>query len=209
MQVNPPTKPEQAMSRLINALLPYAATMNTPPRKRITWGCGAETNLYIFLDGELSVLRSSDNLVLITVYKPHLFGIAEMIQPLHSHILRVETNSTILRIRASEARTIFRKENLWEDVSVLLSYNSAYMSYRDNQVVQQRTYSIIRNFLLELILLPNETRMRVSVLAYIQERTHLSRSSIFNVLCALKKGGYINLSRGGYLVEIKLLPSGF
>ncbi|MCP6547610.1 helix-turn-helix domain-containing protein, partial [Klebsiella pneumoniae] len=54
-----------------------------------------------------------------------------------------------------------------------------------------------------------ETRLRVSILEYIQDRTHLSRSSILNVLSALKKGGYIAFARGGYLQSITSLPEKF
>lgn len=76
-------------------------------------------------------------------------------------------------------------------------------------MVQQRTYSVIRNHLEEMNLLPQETRLRVSILDYIQERTHLSRSSVLNVVSALKKGGYIDFERGGYLTSINKLPEGF
>ncbi|MDM7027616.1 helix-turn-helix domain-containing protein, partial [Klebsiella michiganensis] len=37
-----------------------------------------------------------------------------------------------------------------------------------------------------------------SILDYIQERTYLSRSSVLNVLSALKSGNYIAFKRGGY-----------
>jgi DNA-binding IscR family transcriptional regulator len=76
-------------------------------------------------------------------------------------------------------------------------------------VLQQRTYSVIRNHLMEMLLMPDETRLRVSILEYIQDRTHLSRSSILNVLSALKKGGYIEFARGGYLQSVNMLPEKF
>ena len=81
--------------------------------------------------------------------------------------------------------------------------------YRDDLVLQQRTYSVIRNHLMEMLLLSEETRLRVSMLEYIQDRTHLSRSSILNVLSALKKGGYIESARGGYLQSITSSPEKF
>ena len=68
---------------------------------------------------------------------------------------------------------------------------------------------MIRNLLLEMMLLTEETRQRVYILEYIQDRTHLSRSSILNVLSALKKGGYIAFARGGYLQSIASLPEKF
>ena len=62
---------------------------------------------------------------------------------------------------------------------------------------------------MEMIRLPEESRLRTSILDYIQERTHLSRSSILNVMFALKNGGYIDIKRGGYLLEVINLPEKF
>ena len=58
-------------------------------------------------------------------------------------------------------------------------------------------------------MLSEETRMRTSILDYIQDRTLLSRSSILNVLSALKRGEYIAFKRGGYLQKMKELPESF
>ncbi|MEG7498775.1 helix-turn-helix domain-containing protein [Enterobacter hormaechei] len=165
--------------------------------------------MYRFLEGELSLLRASDGLVVVTVYEPHLFGIAEMIQPTQGHLLRAERESNILRLDADKAAEWFRAEGVWEDVAALLSYHTAYLIFRDAQVLQQRTYSVIRNHLQEMILLPEETRLRTTILEYIQDRTLLSRSSILNVLSALKQGEYISFKRGGYLLEVRHLPESF
>ncbi|MEO3989631.1 winged helix-turn-helix transcriptional regulator [Pseudocitrobacter cyperus] len=209
MPLVPPVRPEHCIARLTEALLPIAEDMKVMPRKRIMWTHKGREQLYLFLQGELSILRAPDGLLIVTVYEPHLFGIAEMIQPTHGHILRAETESTILRIDAQQAMTLFREQNLWEEAASLLSYHTAYLFYRDALVVQQRTYSVIRNHLQEMILLPEETRMRTSILDYIQERTHLSRSSILNVLSALKSGNYIAFKRGGYLTDVNKLPERF
>ncbi|MBR7336892.1 Crp/Fnr family transcriptional regulator, partial [Klebsiella pneumoniae] len=48
-----------------------------------------------------------------------------------------------------------------------------------------------------------------TILEYIQDRTLLSRSSILNVLSALKQGEYISFKRGGYLLEVRHLPESF
>jgi len=68
---------------------------------------------------------------------------------------------------------------------------------------------VIRSYLQEMVLLPEEARMRTSMLEYIQDRTLLSRSSILNVLSALKQGQYIAFKRGGYLMELGDLPESF
>lgn len=209
MHILPPVRPEKSIERLTAILEPIAEQVKVIPRKRITWAYKGRQQMYLFLDGELSILRAQDGLLLVTVYEPHLFGIAEMIQPTQGHILRAETESTILRVDAEQAADLFREERVWEDVSALLSYHTAYLIYRDAQVVQQRTYSVIRNHLQEMILLPEEARMRTTILDYIQDRTLLSRSSILNVLSALKQGEYISFKRGGYLLTLGNLPESF
>ncbi|MFP5596268.1 helix-turn-helix domain-containing protein [Kluyvera sp. 142486] len=209
MQNLPPIRPEQSIQRLTALLQPIAEKMKVVPRKRMTWTHKNQPQLFLFLEGELSILRASDGLLIVTVYDPHLFGIAEMIQPVRGHLLRAESESTILRVNAQTAMQMFREEGVWEDVASVLSYHTAYLFYRDALVVQQRTYSVIRNHLQEMILLPEETRMKISILDYIQERTHLSRSSVLNVLSALKNGNYIEFKRGGYLMSVSSLPERF
>ncbi|WP_333494638.1 winged helix-turn-helix transcriptional regulator [Kluyvera sp. CHPC 1.251] len=209
MQNLPPIRPEQSIQRLTALLQPIAEKMKVVPRKRMTWTHKNQPQLFLFLEGELSILRASDGLLIVTVYDPHLFGIAEMIQPVRGHLLRAESESTILRVDAQTAMQMFREEGVWEDVASVLSYHTAYLFYRDALVVQQRTYSVIRNHLQEMILLPEETRMKISILDYIQERTHLSRSSVLNVLSALKNGHYIEFKRGGYLMSVSSLPERF
>lgn len=209
MYSQPPERPEAVMTKLISALEPEAEIMNVVPRKKILWDHKGKLQFYLFKSGALSILRDHDKLVMVTVHEPHVFGVAEMFQPLRSHHLRAETESEMLRIDAGKANKIFTEQNLWESVTQVLAYHTAYMSYRDSLVLQQRTYSVIRNHLLDMMLLPEESRARVTILEYIQDRTHLSRSSILNVLSALKKGEYIDFARGGYLQEIKLLPERF
>jgi len=209
MHILPPIRPELSVQRLTALLEPIAEKMKVVPRKRITWTHKNRQQMYLFLGGELSVLRASDGLLIVTVYEPHLFGIAEMIQPVRGHLLRAETESTILRVDAQTAMDTFREHGAWEDVVTLLSYHTAYLFYRDALLVQQKTYAVIRSHLQEMSLLPEDTRMRVSILDYIQQRTHLSRSSVLNVLSALKNGNYINFKRGGYLVELNQLPERF
>ncbi|MCI1898212.1 MAG: helix-turn-helix domain-containing protein [Enterobacter sp.] len=209
MHLLPPVRPEESVQRLTAVLEPIAEKMIVIPRKRMTWTHKGRPQLYLFLQGELSILRASDGLLIVTVYESHLFGIAEMIQPTKGHILRAESESVILRVDAEQATALFREQGLWEDVAALLSYHTAYLFYRDALVVQQRTYSVIRSHLQEMILLPDEARLRISILDYIQDRTLLSRSSVLNVISALKKGQYIDFKRGGYLVAMGELPESF
>jgi hypothetical protein len=209
MHIAPPIRPQQAINRLLDALEPHATPISAVARKKLSWQYKGKQQVYLFREGEMSILRDSDGLLMITVYEGHVFGVAEILQPMRGHVLRAETESVVLRMDAEEAIRIIKEQNLWEDVTSLLAYHTSYLAYRDALVLQQRTYAVIRSHLMEMILLPEEMRMRISILDYIQDRTHLSRSSVLNVLSALKKGKYIQFIRGGYLQHIESLPEKF
>lgn len=205
----PPERPEASIQRLISALMPVSTPVSVVPRKRLAWSYQGKPQFYLFLEGEVSVLRATDGLVMATAYDPLLFGVAEAMQGVHCQTLRVDTQATLRRVDAEQAMNILTEKQLWQDVASSFSYFSSYLFYRDALVVQQRTYSVICNHLQEMIQLPLETRLRVSILEYIQERTHLSRSTVLNIIHALKQGDYISTSRGGYLLELNPLPEEF
>jgi hypothetical protein len=207
MKTPTPQRPGSAISLLIDELMPHAVACNYPPRKIINWKHKEEdANLYLFLDGQLSILRASDKLVLGSVYEPHIFGIAELFQCQRLQALRLDTASTVLKISALKAKKIFRERDLWYTVAEILAYHISYLGYRDDLIYQQLTYSVIREHLLEIMKLPENVRRGTTILRYIQDRTHLSRSSILNNLSNFKNEGRINYARGGYLIEIISLP---
>lgn len=206
MIILPPERPEAAIQRVISVLKPVGTPMEVVPRKRILWEYQGKPQIYIFEQGELSVIRAFDGLVIATSYDTNLFGLAESLQPMRSHFLRADTACNILKVDVAEAHKRLTATGLWQDATEIVSYYTGYLFYRDALVLQQRNYAIIRGHLLELIKLPYESRMRVTILEYIQERTHLSRSSILSVLTALKEGNYIGYKRGGFLLEVIDLP---
>lgn len=68
-----------------------------------------------------------------------------------------------MQIDAEKAFSIFDREGLWKDVSNLLAYYLQFLAERDNKLIQQRTYNIIRDFLIELNKLPEEFRNRETI----------------------------------------------
>ncbi|AFJ48868.1 winged helix-turn-helix transcriptional regulator [Shimwellia blattae] len=206
MNLTPPQRPNNALQRVCTILKPESEELRVPPRKYITWKHKGHQQIYFFLDGQFSILRESDKLLLVTVFEPYIFGIAEMIQPVNSHIMRTESEVTLLRISAEKAHQLIQQHQLWEDIASILAYNTAYLVYRDVLTLQQGTYNIICNHLRDMILLPEEMRSKITILKYIQDRTHLSRSSILNIISSLNKNHYISYRRGGYLISVNDLP---
>ncbi len=138
MHILPPVRPEHSIERLTAVLEPIAEKVKLALRKRIIRKHKGRQQMYLFQEGALLCCGHPDGLLLVSVFEPHLFGIAEMIQPTQGHILRAERESLILRADADESRRAFREQGVWEDVAALLSYHTAYLIYRDARVVQQR-----------------------------------------------------------------------
>lgn len=207
--MNFPERPEESIQRLISTLEPIGDLVSVAPRKRLNFEHRGRPHLHIFKKGEVSILRASDGLLVASCYEPVLFGLAEFFQPECYYILRSETECDFIRIDADTGFKNIINHSLWRDVAILLSYFNSYLSYRNMLVVQQRTYLVIRNHLLELFQLPLSSRLKTSILEYIQNRTFLSRSSICNVIFSLRNDGYIEVMRGGYLIALKNLPDKF
>ncbi|MGL4724327.1 MAG: helix-turn-helix domain-containing protein [Scandinavium sp.] len=201
-----PVRPKGAIERLIAELQPLGKTVDIAARRRLPQMPIAAPVVYLFLQGELSVSRVSDGLLVATVVEPHIFGFSEMFHQMRSNVLRAETPCVLTQVEAKVAEEAIEQRGLWRDVAELLAFHTHTMICRDLQIVNQRTYPIVCHYLRELGALSEETRERVNILSFIQERTGLSRSSILNVISSLKTDRHIDFVRGGYQLRINNLP---
>ncbi|HEX4502449.1 MAG TPA: helix-turn-helix domain-containing protein [Scandinavium sp.] len=204
--ITAPERPTAAIDRLITVLKPLGKIIEIAPKKRLAWDAGGEPHIYLFLEGELSVSRITDGILVASVSEPHLFGFSEMFYPLRGNKMRAETQCVLSRINHRDAELAIEQYGLWRDVAEVLAYHTNIMLYRDLQIVNQRTFPVVCHYLRELDKLPEETKARVNILSYVQERTGLSRSSILNIISSLKTDKFINFARGGYNLEVFDLP---
>ena len=201
-----PVRPQAAIERLIAVLQPLGKTINIAARKRLPWDKGESPFVYLFLEGELSVSRITDGILVATAVEPHIFGFSEMFHPLRSNMLRAETDCVLSRVETRIAEQAVEQHGLWRDVAEILAFHTNTMLCRDMQIVNQRTWPIVCHYLRELDALPDETKNRVNILNFIQERTGLSRSSILNIISSLKTDRHIDFVRGGYRLKVFSLP---
>ena len=206
MVIPKPKQPDAEINKLIEALKPLGETVDVPARKRLSWRKKDKAYVYLFIQGEISILRTTDSLLLGTVFKPHVFGLTELFAPIDFAFLRAETECTLIRLDATKALYQIERQNLWLTVSKILMYHTQMMLYRDIKIVNRPTSHIIYSYLNELNNLPESLKYRISVLRYIQERTGLSRISILNVVTSLNKKRFIEYERGGYRLKINNLP---
>ncbi|WP_434585441.1 helix-turn-helix domain-containing protein [Klebsiella sp. R390] len=204
--ITPPARPTTSIERLISVLTPYGKTIEAAPRKRLSWDNNGIPYIYVFLEGELSISRITDGILVATVVEPHIFGFSEMFYPMRSNVLRAETQCLFSRIENHQAEQCIEQHGLWREVAEVLSFHTNTMLCRDMQIVNQRTFPVVCHYLRELDRLPDATKERVNILSYVQERTGLSRSSILNIVSALKTERYIDFVRGGYKLRINALP---
>ena len=171
MMTPPPKRPVIAIQRLIDALTPFGETMDIPARKRIFWKKRGYSYLYLLVQGEISVLRLNDGLLLGTAKQPHIFGFSEYLVPTHSNFLRTETPCTIIRVKALQAIEEVEHQQLWRLVTELSMFHTSIMLYRDMQIVNQRAYTIIHYYLLEIDRLSFEKKHQVNIL---NKKKHLT-----------------------------------
>lgn len=74
------------------------------------------------------------------------------------------------------------------------------------QLVGNNSYSQIRAMLMEMAEWDETLRSKIGVMNHIQRSTRISRSVVAEILAALRRGNYINMSRGK-LVSVNRLPT--
>lgn len=201
-----PVHPTSDIALLSTVFLPHAFQICTATRLTLPWVRQNKAQIYVLESGTVSLLRQSDRLLTATVTDPHIFGLSEMLTPTSSHLLRVDKNAIIWRIDADTVSTLLHSHDLWQHAALILAYHTQLMIYRDEQVLQRKAYSVIRNLIIEMSQLTEEQRSQISILQYIRERTGLSRSSILNAVAEYSKMGFIGVSRGAHLTYISHIP---
>ncbi|EGS9018100.1 Crp/Fnr family transcriptional regulator [Salmonella enterica] len=163
MLIQQPVRPDEVIGRLINRLEPVATNVSPSCGRWLPWKYRGCRQIYLIKRGEVSFVRRSDNLYIVTFFEPSIFGIAEHFHPTEYLYLKIKNEADIMQIDAEKAFSIFDREGLWKDVSNLLAYYLQFLAERDNKLIQQRTYNIIRDFLIELNKLPEEFRNRETI----------------------------------------------
>ena len=95
--------------------------------------------------------------------------------------------------------------NLWPQLTKVLSWYICMLSKRDDVLVARSAYSVVREFLYEINDLIVHHQRDINVYDYIQEYTNLARSTIIKILSDLKKGQYIVVEKGR-LLNLTTLP---
>ena len=198
-----PHKPSDTISDLITLLLPEASPITTRRSRQFNKN---NPQIYLLLQGTVHLHRQSDDLLMTTIYAPHIIGLAELLHPVGKTYLHLDKGCEIHAIAGNKVLQILNAQPmLWADAARILAYHLQFASLRDLHLLNNHAYDAIRGKLLELMNASESTRKEYSALRYIQERTKLARSTILKCLSDLKTGGYIGMEKG-HLTQIFTLP---
>ncbi|MEG0866608.1 MAG: helix-turn-helix domain-containing protein [Hafnia sp.] len=174
-------------------------------------GMHEEPIAWFFTHGMFSTYRRIDKLQVFTSFATpesmSVFGLAEGLMKESFFILKAETPCEGFSFNL---KSLYEKNDpkLWQNISELLSWFIKLAVIRDHQLVGVSSYSIIRSQLITLMSYSEEFRLRVTALAFIKQRTNLSRSNILRVFNELQVGEYISMHRG-HLLGFRYLPLHF
>ena len=161
--------------------------------------------IHIIVSGEVEFRRESDELCMFSIEGPSIYGLSTMFGH-SSHMYGLVRSNTVVRsIPQDEFTRLISENNLWEDLTRLLSWYILLMSKRDDILVARSAYSVVREFLYEINELKVNHQRDINIYDYIQEYTNLARSTIIKILSDLKKGQYIVVEKGR-LLNLTYLP---
>jgi hypothetical protein len=198
-----PHKPHDIIADLMAALQPEASAITARRSRQFS---GKNPQVYLLLRGAVHLHRQSDDLLMTTIYAPHIIGLAELLHPVGKTYLHLDKDCEIHAVAGAKVlQKLNEQPRLWADVARILAYQLHFASLRDLHLLNNHAYDAIRGKLLELMNAPASTRSQYSALRYIQERTTLARSTILKCLSDLKTGGYIAMEKG-HLTQVFNLP---
>lgn len=165
-----------------------------------------ERKVTVVRSGTMKITRQPDDILMSITTIPLIIGLPDIC--VTSEVDRQLTALTPCEMYQLDVKTcwaILDKHRLWKEAFQWVSWQFHALEMRDTQLVGQSTYKQIRASL-QLMANWNESlRAKVGVINYIQQRTHISRSVIAEVLAALRAGNYIEMSKGK-LLSVNRLP---
>lgn len=168
-------------------------------------------HLFFLRKGAVSYCRSSDDLVIITIYGEGVIGLMEYLTPSGMFYVRSDSPAETELWRIDNARVTERLAEhpfLWENISRILSSMCSQSLVRDLHMTTRSAWDMLRGKLSELMQLPAHEREAVTVADYVCSRTLLSRTTVLQMLRELRRGDYIQ-TRNGRLTGIRKLPDNY
>lgn len=202
-------KPLKEFGQLDKSLSKYGTRFEHAHEKHLLYSTekNPDTTLVI-LEGIISLRRNEDILVGIA-QAPFIMGLTNGVM---KHDVQYDLISEGMcsgyHLSSSQTVAIIEECQLWREAFYWLTWQNRILQQRDRQLIGNNSYEQIRTTLFSMNEWDEGLRSRIGVMNYIHQRTRISRSVVAEVLAALRKGGYIEMSKGK-LVRINRLPSDY
>lgn len=158
--------------------------------------------------GKLALKNKENSKIISTIDAPAIIGLTRLFTNNEYHYLSSLSDCFLTAFDKENAKLVFDKKNLWQDVSNILSYIINLHYKRERLFSSFSVYGVIRSHLEVLGSLPTNERLNLSLFDFILDRTSISRSSLNKVIKELEIGDYIETKRG-ILIKINKLPDRF
>lgn len=198
-------KPLAAFDALDLHFYPIASTSTLHPYDALSLTADASV-VTVVRQGSFKIERMPENIVIAVSALPLIFGMAALFIPrIESYQLTALTECEIYQLSGEQCRDILDRHQLWREAFQWVSWINGVQEKRDVQLIGKSSYSQIRATLQAMSDWDDSLRSKIGVMNYIQQRTHISRSVIAEVLAALRAGKYIEMNKGK-LVSVNRLP---
>ncbi|ELY6327502.1 helix-turn-helix domain-containing protein [Cronobacter malonaticus] len=197
-----PERPEEAIHLLISALIKsgelrhFASGAHIPVQP---------DHIIVIEQGSLSMHRVMDSLMMIESTRPQLLGITYNNQFSRHFMVKAESACEARIVPRGEFEAIIEARQLWRELLLVVSWYYDVLYWKSYHYLGRQSYTLIRNCLIELAAKDEQERDEINACDFIRGKTNLSQSYILKVFSDLRKGDYIDISRGR-LKSINKLP---
>ncbi|HEB0852707.1 TPA: helix-turn-helix domain-containing protein [Citrobacter braakii] len=201
--------PRESIKRLGDMIIQYGYSFHLAEGNELIRTSPDDEPLFFYLVKGQVRYELSDDYWLSSVRAPMVLGFVDYYYPNeYAGRFFTETETSGFYLSAEKVGQLISENDLWYDVSVILSYIIRRLLAREMLLSSSNAYKIICHYLNILNSECPEVKERLSALYYLHKHTKLSKSMISLIISELKKGEYIDISKG-HLKSIKFLPESF
>ncbi|MCO4157551.1 helix-turn-helix domain-containing protein [Citrobacter amalonaticus] len=199
------TKPTQEILDIFNALKDKVKFRTGEKNKRILLTVDGKRQIFLLAHGYCNLVRQWDRRTVMTLHAPLMVGFGlPTDKESHLHVQAIDVIEYAL-LPADLFEQYITEFNLWKQLATLATWGLQVHNVYNKALAINDNLKIALLLLNELNHEPEFVRHNTTALAYIQDRTLLSRSWIMHFLAELKNAGHIELQRG-ILIKINKLP---
>jgi CRP-like cAMP-binding protein len=198
-------KPLSAFDALDQHFLPLASILTLSPQDTLNLHTNGSV-VTVVREGIFKIERVQEDILVAISPSPLILGLPELFEARgEDYQLTALTPCEVYQLDGLQCRSLLDQHQLWREAFHWVSWIYKAQEVRDAQLIGKNSYSQIRATLQVMSEWDISLRARVGVMHYIQQRTHISRSVIAEVLAALRAGNYIEMNKGK-LVSVNRLP---